>query len=56
MENASEASELDNWPNNPSNNFKIQKGLFGVVKLTRNVTKRKFIYNGYGKALDEVLV
>ena len=38
------AYELNNWPRNPTNNFPLKYCLFGPVKLTRNVDKRKFIY------------
>ena len=37
---------------NPSNDFTIQKILFGVVKLTRKSDKRKFIRSDYGIAFD----
>ena len=44
--------ELNNWPNNPSNNFTLKKKLFNTVKLTRNAIKSKFIYSAQGMAFE----
>ena len=43
---------LNNRPHNPSNNFTLKNCLFGRVKLSRNMVKSKFIYNGRGIAFD----
>ena len=42
------ASELNNWPCNPRNDFAIKDCLLGIVKLTTNAIKSKFIFNGPG--------
>ena len=44
--------DLTNWPRNPINNFTLAYCLFATVKLTRNVDKSKFTYNGRGIAFD----
>ena len=44
--------ELNNWSDNPSNDFEIRNCLFGTAKLVRNTIKRKFIYNGRRLAFD----
>ena len=44
--------ELNNWPCNPTNNFPLKIFLFGKVKLVRNATKNKLVYNGQGIAFD----
>ena len=46
------ALELNNWPHNPANNFLLKDSFFGTVKLVRNETKSKFIYDGQGIAFD----
>ena len=42
------ASVLNNWPCNPRNDFAIKDCLLGIVKLTTNAIKSKFIFNGPG--------
>lgn len=42
------AFELNNWPCNPRNDFAIKDCLLGIVKLTTNAIKSKFIFNGPG--------
>ena len=37
--------ELNNWLQNPSNNFPLKICLFGTVKLVRNEIKNKFTCN-----------
>ena len=44
--------ELNNWPNNPNNNFTLKNILIGTVRLTRNAIKSKFIYICQGMAFD----
>ena len=47
-------SELNNCPHNTANYITLKNCLFSTVKLIRNVIKCKFVYNGRGKAFDEV--
>ena len=35
--------ELNHWPHNPTNTFKVKNCLFDIDKLTRNAYKSKFI-------------
>ena len=44
--------ELNNWPHDPANNFTLENCLIDTVKLTRNVDKIKFTYNGPGIGFD----
>lgn len=44
--------ELNNWPNNPNNNFTLKNILIGTVRLTWNAIKSKFIYICQGMAFD----
>ena len=46
------AYELNARPRYPTNNFSLKKYLFGTIKLTRNVNKSKFTYNGQEIAFD----
>ena len=39
--------ELNNWLNNPSNDFALKNCLFNTVKLTKHPIKSKFLYNGW---------
>ena len=43
--------EWNDWPRFPTNSFTIENCLFGTVKLTRNVDKSRFTYNGWGMAI-----
>ena len=45
-------SELNTWPRNPTNTFPLKHCLFVTVKLVRNTSKHKFIYNGWEIAFD----
>ena len=44
--------ELNAWPRNFTNNFKLINCLFGTVKLTRNADKSKFSYKGQEIVFD----
>ena len=44
--------ELNSWPRIPTNNFPLKNSLSGTVKLVRNASESKFIYNGQGIAFD----
>ena len=44
--------ELNAWPRNFTNNFKLKNCLFGTVKLTRNADKSKLSNNGQETAFD----
>ena len=47
--------ELNNWQDNPSNNFTLKNCLLGATKLTRNTIKCRLIYNGQGIAFDDAV-
>ena len=44
--------ELNAWPRNPNNTFTLKTCLFGTAKLTKNVDKSKFTYNGRGTSFN----
>ena len=44
--------DLDTWPRNPANNFRLKNGLFGATNMVENSDKEKYIYSGYGITLD----
>lgn len=47
--------ELNNWLNNPTNNYTLKSWLFDIVKLTRNTIKSNFADNGQGIAFDDLI-
>ena len=46
------AYDLDDWPRNPTNNFKFKNCLFGVANVVKNSDKEKYLYSGYGITFD----
>ena len=46
------ASELNNWPCNPTNNSPLKTCFFGTGKWVRNGIKCKRIHNGWGITFD----
>ena len=47
--------ELNNWQDNPSNNFTLKNCLLSATKLTRNTIKSRLIYNDQGIAFDDAV-
>ena len=41
--------DLDAWPKNPTNNFKLKNSLFGATNVIKNSDKEKYAYSGCGK-------
>ena len=46
--------DLDAWPNNSLNKFKLQHCLFGETNIVKNSDKESWIYGGYWIAFDGV--
>ena len=46
------AYDLDDWPRNPTNNFKFKNCLFGATNVVKNSDKEKYLYSGYGITFD----
>ena len=45
--------DLNNWPNNPLNNFNFKKCFFGATNIVQyNYNKAKWVYSGYRIAFD----
>ena len=44
--------DLDAWPRNPTNNFKLKNFSFGATSVVKNSDKEKFVYSGYGITFD----
>ena len=44
--------DLDAWPKIPPRNFTINYCLFGAASITKNISKEKYIYGGYGIAFN----
>ena len=40
--------DLDAWPRNPTNNFKIKNFLFGATNIVKNSDKEKYVHSQYG--------
>ena len=40
--------DLDAWPRNPTNNFKLKTCLFGASSLVKNRDKEKYVHSGFG--------
>ena len=45
---------LDDWPKNPTNNFKFKKCLFGATSIVKNSDKEKYVYSGYVIIFDRL--
>ena len=39
--------DLDAWPKNPTNNFKLKNCLFGATSVVKINDKEKYIYSDY---------
>ena len=39
--------DLDAWPKNPTNNFKLKNCLFGETNMVKNSDKEKWVHSGY---------
>ena len=46
------AYELDTWSRDLNTDFTLKDCLFGVVKLTKNADRDKYVYAGYGIGFD----
>ena len=44
--------DLDPWPRNPTNNFKLKKCLSGATNILKNNNKEKWMYRSYGIVFD----
>ena len=44
--------DLDAWPKNPTDNFKIKNCLFGATNIVKNSDKEKYVYSGYRIIFD----
>ena len=40
--------DLDDWPRNPSNNFKFKNCCLGATNIVKNSNKEKYVYSRYG--------
>ena len=38
--------DLDDWPGNPTNNFKFKNCLFGATSAVKNSDKEKYVCSG----------
>ena len=47
-------SDLDAWPKNPTNNFKLKNCLFGATSIVKISDKEKYVYNDYWITFDSV--
>ena len=45
--NVSIVYDLDAWPKNPTDNFKIKNCLFAATNIVKNSDKEKYVYSGY---------
>ena len=48
--NACIVYELNAWPKNTTNNFRLKNCLFGATNRVKNDDKEKWVYSGYGIA------
>ena len=39
--------DLNDWPKNPFNNFKLKNCLFGATNIRKNSNKSQWLYTGY---------
>ena len=46
--------ELDTWPNDPLNNFRLNNLLFGTTNIVKNSDKDKWVHSGYRIAFDRL--
>ena len=46
--------DLDAWPKNPTDNFKIKNCLFGATNIVKNSDKEKYVYSWYGITFDSI--
>ena len=44
--------DLDAWPRNLTNNFKLKNCLFGATNKAKNSNKVKYVCSGYGITFD----
>ena len=44
--------DLDTWPRNPTNNFKLKNCLFGANNLVKDSDKEKSLHSRYGIRFD----
>ena len=44
--------DLDDWPRNPTNNFKFKNSLFGATNIVKNSGKEKYVCSGYEITFD----
>ena len=44
--------DLDVWPKIPFRIFTLKNCFFGVTNIVKNSDKEKYVYNGYGIAID----
>ena len=44
--------DSDDWPRNPTNNFKFKNCLFRALNIVKNIDKEKYIYSGYRITFD----
>ena len=42
------------WPRNPTNNFKLKNCLFGATSVVKDSDTEKWVYSGYGITFDSV--
>ena len=40
--------DLDAWPRNPTNNFKLENCLFEATSIMENSDKENYVHSGYG--------
>ena len=43
--------DLDAWPRNPTNNFKLENCLFEATSIIKNSDKENYVHSGYGITL-----
>ena len=44
--------DLDAWPRNATNNFKLENCLFEATSIIKNSDKENYVHIGYGITLD----
>ena len=54
IENLYIAYDLDNWPRDPTKNFKFKNCLFGATSVVKNSDIEKYVYSGYGAKFNIV--
>ena len=45
-------NDLNDWPKDPTNNFKFNNCLFGATNVVKNSDKEKYVCSGYGITFD----